>query len=76
MPKPKDPKQQTYELAIIEAGFAGIGAGASAIPFVPEIAPEVAQLYLFQRMLPWITPKNDKKISRKAQLGFKCRKVE
>src|SRR5699024_2591937 len=36
-----------------------IGTGASAIQFVPQIAPEVSQLQLFQRTPPWIMPKAD-----------------
>jgi cation diffusion facilitator CzcD-associated flavoprotein CzcO len=40
-----------------------IGTGASAIQIVPAIAPEVKQLYLFQRTPPWIMPKPDKVIS-------------
>ncbi|HVL94896.1 MAG TPA: NAD(P)/FAD-dependent oxidoreductase [Solirubrobacteraceae bacterium] len=32
-----------------------IGTGASAIQFVPQIAPKVAQLHVFQRTPPWIT---------------------
>ncbi|RMI31359.1 flavin-containing monooxygenase [Nocardia stercoris] len=34
-----------------------IGTGASAIQFVPEIAPRVAQLTVFQRSATWIMPK-------------------
>lgn len=41
-----------------------IGTGASAIQFVPQIQPEVAQLNLFQRTPPWILPKPDRRISR------------
>ena len=37
-----------------------IGAGASAIQFVPQIAPRVAHLDLFQRTPPWIMPKADR----------------
>jgi cation diffusion facilitator CzcD-associated flavoprotein CzcO len=37
-----------------------IGTGASAIQFVPEIAPEVAELTIYQRSAPWIVPKNDR----------------
>ena len=37
-----------------------VGTGASAIQFVPAIAPEVAQLTLFQRTPPWILPKADR----------------
>jgi cation diffusion facilitator CzcD-associated flavoprotein CzcO len=40
-----------------------IGTGASAIQFVPEIQPEVAQLTLFQRTAPYIVPRMDRKFS-------------
>lgn len=36
-----------------------IGTGASAIQFVPQIAPEVAEMTVFQRTPPWIMPKSD-----------------
>ena len=39
-----------------------IGTGASAIQFVPQIAPEVDQLHVFQRTPPWIVPKRDREI--------------
>jgi cation diffusion facilitator CzcD-associated flavoprotein CzcO len=41
-----------------------IGTGASAIQFVPEIAPRVAKLTVFQRTPPWILPKSDRPIRR------------
>jgi cation diffusion facilitator CzcD-associated flavoprotein CzcO len=34
-----------------------IGTGASAIQFVPQIAPRVGRLHLFQRTAPWIMPR-------------------
>lgn len=40
-----------------------IGTGASAIQFVPQIQPKVAQLDLYQRTPPWIIPKPDRGIS-------------
>jgi cation diffusion facilitator CzcD-associated flavoprotein CzcO len=40
-----------------------IGTGASAIQFVPQIQPEVAQLHLFQRTPPWIMPRPDRPIT-------------
>ena len=43
--------------------IAVIGTGASAIQIVPEIAPQVAQLDLFQRTAPWILPRPDRKIT-------------
>ena len=36
-----------------------IGTGASAIQIVPEIAPLVRELTLFQRTAPWVIPRND-----------------
>ena len=36
-----------------------IGSGASAIQFVPQIAPKVATLDYFQRTPPWVMPKPD-----------------
>jgi cation diffusion facilitator CzcD-associated flavoprotein CzcO len=37
-----------------------VGTGASAIQFIPQIAPEVASLTIFQRTPPWIIPRNDR----------------
>jgi cation diffusion facilitator CzcD-associated flavoprotein CzcO len=36
-----------------------VGTGASAIQFVPQIAPDVRRLHLFQRTAPWVMPKPD-----------------
>ena len=41
-----------------------VGTGASAIQFVPEIAPRLAQLDLYQRTAPWVLPKLDRHIPR------------
>ena len=48
-----------------------IGTGASAVQFVPAIAPEVARLRLFQRTPPWVMPKPDRTISRLEQQLFR-----
>ena len=40
-----------------------IGTGASAIQFVPRIAPDVASLTVFQRTPPWIIPRADRSIT-------------
>lgn len=34
-----------------------VGTGASAIQFVPQIAPDVAHLDVYQRSAPWVIPK-------------------
>jgi cation diffusion facilitator CzcD-associated flavoprotein CzcO len=51
--------------------IAVIGTGASAIQFVPQIAPKVAHLDLYQRTPPWIVPKPDKPFSEAAKNRFK-----
>src|SRR5829696_6327660 len=40
-----------------------IGTGASAIQFVPAIAPKVERMHVFQRTAPWIMPHTDRPIS-------------
>ncbi|MGH3609690.1 MAG: flavin-containing monooxygenase, partial [Pseudonocardiaceae bacterium] len=41
-----------------------VGTGASAIQFVPQIAPEVASLTLFQRTPAWIMPRGEREFGR------------
>ncbi len=36
-----------------------IGSAASAVQFIPEIAPDVGQLYVYQRSANWVLPKED-----------------
>ncbi|MBW0448195.1 NAD(P)/FAD-dependent oxidoreductase [bacterium M00.F.Ca.ET.228.01.1.1] len=48
-----------------------IGTGASAIQFVPQIAPRVAHLTLFQRTPPWIMPKADRAVRPYEQWLFR-----
>jgi cation diffusion facilitator CzcD-associated flavoprotein CzcO len=42
---------------------AAIGTGASAIQFVPKIAPDVEQLHVFQRTPPWVMPHSSRPIT-------------
>jgi cation diffusion facilitator CzcD-associated flavoprotein CzcO len=44
-----------------------IGTGASAIQFVPRIAPQVRQLHLFQRTPAWILPRPDRRIPERTK---------
>ena len=48
-----------------------VGTGASAVQFVPKIAPDVAELTLFQRTPPWIMPKPDHAMPEWARTLFK-----
>jgi cation diffusion facilitator CzcD-associated flavoprotein CzcO len=47
-----------------------VGTGASAIQFVPEIAPLVKHLDVYQRTPPWIVPKADRAMSKVEQWAF------
>jgi cation diffusion facilitator CzcD-associated flavoprotein CzcO len=47
-----------------------VGTGASAIQFVPQIAPRARKLYLFQRTPPWIVPRMDFPIPEKWKRRF------
>jgi len=48
-----------------------IGTGASAIQFVPKIAPAVAHLDLYQRTPPWVFPKPDRATSARERTLFR-----
>jgi cation diffusion facilitator CzcD-associated flavoprotein CzcO len=47
-----------------------IGTGASAIQFIPEIQPQVAQLTVFQRTPPWVMPRSDPRIPERWKRRF------
>lgn len=48
--------QWRHDVDLTGKRVAVIGTGASAYQFVPEIAPKVAQLTVFQRTPPWCFP--------------------
>jgi cation diffusion facilitator CzcD-associated flavoprotein CzcO len=64
-------QQWDHDYSLKGKRVAVIGTGASAIQFVPQIAPQVAHLDLFQRTPPWIMPKPDRPISRVERWAFK-----
>ncbi|EUA15304.1 pyridine nucleotide-disulfide oxidoreductase family protein [Mycobacterium kansasii 732] len=51
---------------------ASIGTGASAIQYVPAIAPRTAQLTVFQRTPIWISPRFDIPFTAEQQELFEC----
>ena len=48
-----------------------IGSAASAVQFVPEIAPEVDQLFVFQRTPNWVPPKLNEPYTDEQKETFK-----
>ncbi|MGH3519251.1 MAG: flavin-containing monooxygenase [Haloechinothrix sp.] len=51
--------QWNHDVDLRGKKVAVVGTGASAIQFIPQIAPEVARLTVFQRTAPWVMPKRD-----------------
>jgi cation diffusion facilitator CzcD-associated flavoprotein CzcO len=49
-----------------------VGTGASAVQFVPQIAPVVEQLYLYQRTPPWIVPRRDRAVSALRKRAYRA----
>jgi cation diffusion facilitator CzcD-associated flavoprotein CzcO len=48
-----------------------IGTGASAIQIVPEIAPKIGHLDVYQRTAPWVIPRHDREYTRLERLAFR-----
>lgn len=79
---PSIPGRETFEGASFHSArwnhdydFTGkrvgvIGTGASTIQIVPELAPKVARLEVFQRTPPWIVPRMDRPFTPEEQATF------
>ena len=50
--------QHDYDLT--GQNVVSIGTGGSAIQYIPEIAPQVKQLYVFQRTPAWVIPRDER----------------
>lgn len=59
-----------HEVDLKDKKIVVIGTGASAIQFVPEIAPDAEHMTIFQRTAPWIMPKPDKEFSDKEKSRY------
>jgi cation diffusion facilitator CzcD-associated flavoprotein CzcO len=53
-----------HDVELSGRNVAVIGTGASSTQIVPEIAPRVGSLHLYQRTPPWVLPRNDRPYSR------------
>ncbi|MBV8302291.1 MAG: NAD(P)/FAD-dependent oxidoreductase [Candidatus Dormibacteraeota bacterium] len=56
-----------HDLDLRGKRVAVVGTGASAVQFVPEIQPQVAQLQLYQRTPAWILPHPNRRLSQLEQ---------
>jgi len=48
-----------------------VGTGASAVQFVPQIAPIVEHLYLHQRTPPFVVPRRDRAVSGLRKMAYR-----
>ena len=53
--------QWDHEYPLQNKKVASIGTGGSAIQYIPKIAPEVKQLYVFQRRAAWVLPRDERR---------------
>ena len=53
--------QWNHDYALQGKKVASIGTGGSAIQYIPKIAPEVKQLYVFQRSAAWVLPRDERR---------------
>jgi cation diffusion facilitator CzcD-associated flavoprotein CzcO len=60
-----------HDVDLTGKNVAVVGTGASAIQFVPRIAPRTGKLYLFQRTPAWIIPRPDFPINEKWRSRFR-----
>lgn len=63
--------QWDHDAPLDGAKVAVIGTGASAIQFVPRIAPRVARLDLYQRTPPWVLPRADRTFTPAQRWAFR-----
>ena len=56
--------QWDHKYDLSNKNVASIGTGGSAIQYIPEIAPQVKQLYVFQRTAAWVIPRDERRYSR------------
>jgi cation diffusion facilitator CzcD-associated flavoprotein CzcO len=64
--------QWDHQYSLEGKSVASIGTGGSAIQYIPEIAQEVKQLYVFQRTAAWVIPRDERKYSKLSKSLFKA----
>ena len=63
--------QWKHDYNLDDKSIASIGTGGSAIQYIPEIAKQAQQLYVFQRTAAWVIPRDERSYSRLEQYLFK-----
>lgn len=60
-----------HSVDLTDKRVAVIGSGASAVQFLPQVQPEVAELHLYQRTAHWVLPKPNLTVGRRTQSTLK-----
>lgn len=60
-----------HEYPLTGKRVAVVGTGASAVQFIPEIAPEVGQLIVFQRTGNWFLPRKNRRYPAAAKAAIR-----
>lgn len=61
-----------HDIDLTGQRVASIGNGASAVQYIPEIAPLVEKLTIFQRSANWIIPRPDEEITPKQHARYRA----
>jgi cation diffusion facilitator CzcD-associated flavoprotein CzcO len=61
--------QWDHSVDLAGKNVAVIGTGASAIQFVPQIAPHTGKLTIFSRTPPWIIPRRDAPVGARRKIA-------
>ena len=59
-------------VALDDKRVAVVGTGASAIQLVPQLAPRVSALHVYQRTPPWVLPHPDRPVTEFARALFRA----
>ena len=62
--------QWNHHYDLTGKNVASIGTGGSAIQYIPEIAPQTKQLYVFQRTAAWVIPRDERQYNALDQRLF------
>lgn len=60
-----------HQYDLVGKRVAAIGTGSSTIQFVPQIQPQVKQLFVYQRTPPWILPHMNRPVTPREQARYR-----
>lgn len=64
-------QQWDHEYDLTGKRVAVVGTGASALQFIPQIQPQVAELHVYQRTPAWVVPRSERPITAIERLIYR-----